>query len=146
MTKYCRVDLSKTNYNTHPNAILLTINQRKQLFNTISEIYIKYCRYKKFKSVVPLFYSEFIAENCDVFGYFYDKDLVAWSLLIRHDHTNVEGIQFAWEYTEPDLKLGFESLMHECAYYKNLGYRYLYLGEASKYKSLLSGYEILGEI
>lgn len=146
MTRYCRIRLEETNYDKHPNAVLLANNQRHSLFNEISSIYIEYCRYKKFPSVVPLFYNEFMNENCDVFGYFYDQKLIAWSLLIRHDNVNVEGIQFAWDYKEPELKLGIESLKHECSYYKQLGYSFLYLGEASKYKSLLSGYEILGTI
>lgn len=146
MTTYCRINLKEANYSLCEDAVLLDSNQRRTLFDNISEIYTKYCRYKKFKSVMPLFYNEFLVDNCDVFGYFMNDKLVAWSLLTRHDNENVEGIQFAWDYEFPNLKLGIRSLMHECAYYKKLGYSYLYLGEASKYKSLLAGYQVLGTI
>ena len=52
-------------------------------------------------------------------------------------------MQFAWDYAKPELKLGHLSLRSECAYYKDLGYEYYYLGEAHKYKSELKGFEIL---
>jgi hypothetical protein len=50
------------------------------------------------------------------------------------------------DYNNPELKLGYESLKHECTVYKTLGYQYLYLGEAVTYKSKLQGYEVLGNL
>ena len=58
----------------------------------------------------------------------------------------MESLQFAWNYKQPDLQLGKLSLEHECAYYKNLGYKYLYMGESADYKAQFDGYEILGPI
>ena len=52
---------------------------------------------------------------------------------------------FAWNYKNPVLKLGIESLKNECAIYKNKGYKYLYLGQAAEYKKI-DGYEELGPI
>lgn len=146
MIEYCRVDLSKTNYELCSCARLLTVDEIQSYYPTICEIYKTYCRHKQFKSVVPLFYEEFLADRSDVIGYFYEEELIAWSLIARYDRENIEGIQFAWDYKIPELRLGIESLKHECAYYKQSGYVYFYLGEATEYKSFLSGYEILGEI
>lgn len=146
MTEYCRIALLKTNYELSLAAKLLTVGGREENYARINEIYTTYCRYKKFTSVMPLFYEEFLNVKSDVIGYYHANELVAWSLLTSYDNENVEGIQFAWDYKTPSLHLGTVSLQHECAYYKKLGYSYLYLGEAATYKSLIQGYEILGEI
>ena len=45
-----------------------------------------------------------------------------------------------------DLELGRRSLEHECAYYKQLGYEYLYLGQVAEYKTHFDGYEQLGKL
>lgn len=95
---------------------------------------------------MPIFNSEYHDPNNDIIGYFDDNVLVAFSLLRKYDKTNVEAIQFAWTYHNPKLKLGLQSLEHECALYKNLGFQFLYLGEANEYKSKIDGFEILGPI
>jgi arginyl-tRNA--protein-N-Asp/Glu arginylyltransferase len=69
---------------------------------------------------------------------------VAWSLCCRYDKHNVESVQFAWNYQQPELELGLRSIEHECAYYKQLGYHYLYLGGVAEYKTQFDGYEQLG--
>ena len=51
--------------------------------------------------------------------------------------------QFAWDYAEPKLKLGYRSIRSECAYYKKAGYKYYILGDLDKYKEELKGYEII---
>ena len=51
--------------------------------------------------------------------------------------------QFAWDYADPSLKLGYKSIRNECAYYKSLGYRYFILGDEDKYKQELKGFEII---
>lgn len=112
----------------------------------LNEIYKKYCRYKKFESVMPIFISEYTDLHSDVMGYYDGDRLVAFSLIKVHDHENVECVQFAWDYENPKLRLGIESLKHECAMYRDKGYRYMYLGEADEYKSHIDGYEELGPI
>ena len=95
---------------------------------------------------MPIFDSEYVDIKNDIIGYF-DKDtLVAFSLLRRYNQFDVEALQFAWTYHEPKLRLGIESLKHECAVYKNLGYKFLYLGEADEYKSEIDGFEKLGPV
>ena len=62
----------------------------------------------------------------------------------RYDLRNVESVQFAWNYKEPKLRLGIESLKTECAIYRDRGFQYLYLDYAHEYKKNIQGFEILG--
>jgi hypothetical protein len=140
---YCRIDLNKTNYRELENYKLLCAKD----FESITEIYKTYCKYKDFQSVVPIFYEEIASSISEVIGY-YDKDkLVAFSLLNLYPSLKtVCAEQFAWNYESPCLRLGYRSLENECARYKRLGYRYLYLGEYDDYKSQFDGFEIVGKL
>jgi hypothetical protein len=137
---YARIDLKKINY---------TVLQSNWKFihqpniDELNNIYIQYCKHKRFKSVMPIFNSEYTDTNNDVIGYFDSDHLVAFSLIKKYDSNNVEALQFAWTYHNPKLRLGITSLQHECALYKQLGYKFLYLGEANEYKSKIQGFEIL---
>ena len=51
------------------------------------------------------------------------------------DDENAEAVQFAWDYANPKLTLGLKTLRHECAYYKEKGFKYLYIGGADEYKN-----------
>ena len=140
---YARIDLSQTDYPLLDTAwSVIQIPDPQQL----NEIYTKYCRYKQFKSVMPIFDSEYIDQRNDVIGYWYNDKLVAFSLLRRYDYINVEAVQFAWDYAEPKLGLGISSLKNECAYYKQRGFQYLYLGGADEYKKKIQGFETLGPL
>lgn len=142
---YARIDLSKTFYQHIPSSkILYLVN-----VENMNRIYKKYCEYKKFKSVMPIFDSEYRDPDINVHGYYDPEDstrLVAFSLIKIYDKVNVEAIQFAWDYVKPELELGIKSLKHECAFYKERGYKYLYLGGAEEYKSKIDGFEILGPL
>jgi hypothetical protein len=83
----------------------------------------------------------------DILGYYNPSGcLVAFSLIRQHDQHNAEAIQFAWDYQEPQLRLGIHSLENECARYKRLGYHHLYLGFADEYKQKFDGFELLGPL
>lgn len=111
----------------------------------LNAIYADYCRYKNFDSVMPLFDSQFTDVKNDIYGYPDSSGkIVAFSMVRRYDSVSAESLQFAWDYTEPSLRLGIRSLKHECAIYKNWGFKYLYLGQVDEYKSKLDGFEILG--
>jgi hypothetical protein len=140
MSIYARVDLSKCTYSPMDNYKIL------KSFNIpeLNEIYKKYCRYKKFKSVMPIFESDYT--NNDVIGYYDNDKLVAFSIIIRQDKENVEALQFAWDYKNPKLFLGLKSLRSECAIYRDLGFKYMYLGEAHSYKKQIEGFEVLGPL
>ena len=140
---YARIDLTLTNYNT---STFKWQYIRSPDIDQLDTIYQQYCSYKKFKSVMPIFASEYTDPKNDIIGYFDNDMLVAFSLLRRYDTKNVEAVQFAWTYTNPKLRLGIESLKQECAIYKTLGFKFLYLGEADEYKSKIDGFEILGSL
>lgn len=139
---YARINLTDTNYQKldcqrilHPAPI-----------SDLQTIYKSYCDHKRFKSVMPIFDSEFVDPKNDVIGYYDQGQLVAFSLMRRYDADNVEAIQFAWDYANPKLRLGIESLKSECALYKARGFRYLYLGEANEYKREIDCFEMLGPL
>lgn len=139
---YARINLQNTNYSVMPTNWALIKNPD---IEELSGIYKKYCQYKKFQSVMPIFPSEFTNVDNDIIGYYDNEQIVAFSLLRKYDKFNIEAVQFAWTYNNPKLQLGIQSLKHECALYKQLGYKFLYLGEADEYKSKINGFEILGE-
>lgn len=141
--KFGRIDLSKTNYVQLDQYIIFV----DPPVDRLQQIYQQYCQYKQFDSVMPMFESQFREANSDVFGYYNNNnELVAFSIVKRHDRANAETLQFAWDYADSKLRLGIRSLEHECAYYKAQGFEYLYLGNANEYKQKMSGFEFLGPI
>lgn len=140
--KYARIDLAETNY--------WPINNQKRLYefdiNELNRIYRAYCDHKQFASVMPIFDIQYTDEHTDVIGYYDNNKLVAFSLIRTYDQDNAESLQFAWDYANPKLRLGIESLKNECAVYKARGFSYLYLGQDDEYKRELDGYEILGKL
>jgi hypothetical protein len=141
--KFCRINLSKTNYSLYSGAERFTWASGLAPYETI---YQAYCVHKQFESVMPLFLQQFQDPNNDTHVYSNGTDRVAWSLCRRWDERNVESLKFAWNYRDPELQLGQRSLEHECAYYKQLGYEYLYLGAVAEYKTRFDGYEQLGPL
>lgn len=137
---YGRINLSKTNYNV---TLEYKVLQHPDV-ERISNIYRDYCLYKQFESVYPLFPSEWNKPHMDLIGYWHNHQLVAFSMYHKYDNKNVHADQFAWDYKNPALKIGYKSLRTECALYKAWGYDYIYIGEHYEYKSEIQGYEILG--
>lgn len=135
---YSRINLEKTNYSKYELIWSYTIYPD---ITKLNDIYKTYCRYKKFKSFMPIFDSEY--RNNEIISYRHHGKLVAWSMIAIHDDENIESYQFAWDYANPELRLGIKSLKNECAIYKERGYKYFYLGDAAKYK-MIDGYEELG--
>ncbi len=144
--KFCRIDLSKTSYNKLNYAQLLSPVQKDDYADKLIDIYTQYCKYKKFESVMPLFKGIIFDRYTDIFVYYTNNELSAVSIIKRYDNKNAESLQFAWNYKQPELFLGIKSLEHECAYYKQQGFDYLYLGLVSEYKKNFQGYEELGPL
>lgn len=140
---YARINLSLTDYST---SIIPWTYLKNPDINQLNRIYQTYCQYKKFTSIMPIFDSEYTDPKNDIIGYFDTGSLIAFSLLRKYDTDNVEAVQFAWTYSNPKLRLGIESLKQECAIYKSLGFKFLYLGQADEYKFNLDGFEILGSL
>ena len=140
--QFARIDLSKTNYE---QSVKWECFRRPDI-NKLNSIYRDYCKYKRFASVMPIFDSRYTDPMTDVLGY-YDRDkLVAFSLIRRFDEHNALCDQFAWNYNNPKLRLGIETMKTECAIYKERGFKYLYLEQAHLYKSEIDGFEILGPL
>jgi hypothetical protein len=112
----------------------------------LQDIYRTYCIYKHFASVMPLFDSQFTDPDTDVLGYYDNKLLVAFSLIKRYNDKNALCAQFAWNYRNPKLRLGIQSLRTECAIYRERGFEYLYLDQAHLYKQGITGFELLGPL
>jgi len=134
---YARINLDKTNYSKIGSFKMLLNPDPKQL----DEIYYKYCNHHKFNSVMPLFDKDYYSN--DIFGYYDGDVLVAFSMIAVYDDKNTEAVQFAWDYANPKLQLGLKTLKHECAYYKERGFKYLYIGGADEYKNKMNGLEIM---
>ncbi len=142
--KFCRINLSKTNYSVMPEGTWNIIQDRN--CDQLNDIYKAYCRYKKFDSVMPVFDLQYLDTSVDLIGYYDNGSLVAWDMIRVYDSKNAEALQFAWNYSNPDLRLGIESLKNACAIYKDRGFEYLYLGMTAKYKQDIDGYEELGPV
>ena len=75
---YARIDLSQTNYDLMPNCKKITCPFPHQL----EPIYDAYCKYKQFKSVMPIFPEEYYDDKNEVYGYYNKEEkLVAFSYL-----------------------------------------------------------------
>jgi hypothetical protein len=138
--QFARIDLSKTNYEP-------TVKWTKLVYPDIDQlnsIYRDYCLHKRFASVMPIFDSRYTDPMTDVIGYYDENRLAAFSLIRRYDHKNALCDQFAWDYQNPRLRLGIETLKTECAIYKAQGFEYLYLEQAHLYKQSMDGFELLG--
>lgn len=138
----CRIDLTKTKYK-QINFILLGL----QDFPLCEQIYKKYIQHNDIENPHPVFEEEWNTEakyNADVLGYYDKNELVAWSLTYKFpSKKTVIADQFAWNYANPKLKLGYKTIRSECAYYKSKGFKYFILGDPDKYKEELQGYEII---
>jgi len=138
--QFGRINLQSTSYNNYANC--------RQLdpvpVDDLQRIYRDYCLHKHFQSVIPMVAGRFTAPNTEVFGY-YDQDrLVAWSMYRIWDQHNVLSDHFAWDYRNPRLRLGVVSLENECAIYRDRGYQWMYFESVEPYMLDIEGFETLG--
>lgn len=143
--QFARIDLKHNtdlvcvdwHYITEPSAVTI---------HALRDVYRNYCIYKHFASVMPLFDTQFTDLDTDVIGYTHAGELVAFSLIKRYNDKNALCAQFAWNYQNPKLQLGIQSLRTECAIYRERGFEYLYLDQAHLYKQGITGFELLGPL
>jgi|LauGreSBDMM110SN_4_FD.fasta_scaffold96635_2 hypothetical protein len=140
--QYARIDLAKTTYQPTVDYRYLSANDESIV--ELNNIYRTYCIYKHFASVMPMFLRQYTDPMTDIIGYYDNNQLVAFSLIKRFDNDNALCEQFAWTYHKPRMRLGIESLITECAIYRERGFQYLYLDQAHLYKQGLEGFELLG--
>lgn len=143
--QFARINLEKTNYTPSVHWQYIT-DFDSTVLDKLDDIYRTYCIYKHFASVMPMFHSRYRDTMSDVIGYYDKEKLVAWSLIRRFDNNNALCDQFAWNYHNPKMRLGIETLKTECSIYKEQGFKYLYLEQAHLYKQELDGFEILGPL
>lgn len=139
--QYCRIDLSCTNYKEIHHRKLTTNDYNRSL-----EIYHEYCIHKNFDPFHyhPLWIDQFNDDSVDVLGYYDQDELVAFSMIYLFPTSLCcYADQFAWDYKNPKLRLGYKSIRSECARYKRMGYQYYYLGEVTNYKQQLQGFELV---
>jgi hypothetical protein len=140
--KFGRIDLTKTTYSVTLDAHLLS----PVPVDEINRVYKIYCLHKDFKSVMPMVPGRFLVPGTEVFGYYEQDRLIAWSMYRIWDAENVVIDHHAWDYNNPKLRLGFNSLQNECAIYRNRGYRFMYFESIETYMLKLQGFEILGPV
>jgi len=140
--QFARINLSQTNYTQSVEWQYL----RDPDIPVLNKIYRDYCIYKHFASVMPIFDSRYTDSMTDVIGYYDNNKLVAFSLIRRYDNKNALCDQFAWNYHNPRLRLGIQTLQTECAIYRERGFQYLYLEQAHLYKQSMAGFELLGPL
>ena len=140
--QFARIDLGRTDYTPSVKWEYL----RDPDIPKLNQIYRDYCKYKHFASVMPIFDSRYTDSMTDVIGYYDNEKLVAFSLIRRYDNHNALCDQFAWNYHNPKLRLGIETLQTECAIYRERGFHYLYLEQAHLYKQSMAGFELLGPL
>jgi arginyl-tRNA--protein-N-Asp/Glu arginylyltransferase len=109
------------------------------------DIYRKYCEYKQFDSVMPLFEQQFRDVSTEIVGYFSNRKLVAFSLIKLYDSNNIDALQFAWDYETPQLSLGSVSTYLEVEIARREGCQHYYMMGGyevdSAYKAQLGGFE-----
>lgn len=135
-----RINLKLTSYTVKLNAKLLDPVPIEE----IKRVYKEYCVYKKFTSVVPIIPGRFLMPGTEVLGYFEQDKLIAWSMYRIWDEKNIVSDYHAWDYKNPNLRIGQISLENECALYREQGYHFMYFESVETYMQNLQGFEILG--
>lgn len=138
--KFGRIDLTKTTYSVTLDAQLLN----PVPIDDINRVYKAYCLHKKFKSIMPMIPGRFSVPGTEVFGYYKQDRLIAWSMYRIWDNRSVVIDHHAWDYSNPSLRLGLKSLQNECAIYRNRGYQFMYFESFEPYMFKLQEFEILG--
>ena len=140
--KFGRIDLTKTTYSVTLNAHLLNPVPVGEL----NRVYKAYCQYKNFTSVMPMVPGRFLIPGTEVFGYYEQDHLIAWSMYRIWDSESIVVDHHAWDYGNPKLRIGLRSLENECALYRNRGYRFMYFESMESYMLDLQGFEVLGTL
>ena len=109
----------------------------------LDHIYDSYCYHKGFKKYFEI--DQYHAWD-KVIGY-YDREqyLCAYSKLRQYSKSSVETLMFAWDYKDPKLQLGKQSLWYELDLCQQQGFEQVYIGSAyetsSLYKKNYPGFE-----
>jgi hypothetical protein len=141
MSKHAYIALQDTNYKPLLDYEILT-NIKDPAW--LIDIYLEYCRYKKWESVQPMFPGEFTDPRVEIVTYKHQGSVVAWTYIRKLDETVIDNMQFSWNYREPKLKLGYKSIRTECAIYRDRGFTEMLIATEMHYKKQLQGYNVYG--
>lgn len=151
LSRSTRVHIPETNYKEynedwhicHELTMPMWINHQvlhcdKEVLQDILNAYIKKHSFTDFG------YALLESHRTKFFLYYQNKKLVAFTKM-QFYHEDVETYLFAWDYKNPELRLGEVTLQHEIAWAKKLRYEYLYTGSgyerSSIYKADVDGFE-----
>ena len=95
---------------------------------------------------MPLVPGRLTIPGTEVFGYYDNDRLIAWSMYRVWDDKSIVIDHHAWDYNDPKLRIGLTSLQNECALYRNRGYEFMYFESIAPYMLNLQGFEILGTL
>ena len=141
MTFGC-IDLTATAYIASLNYYMLNPVPIDQL----QKVYRDYCKHKNFHSVMPMVPGRFLVPGTEVFGYYGEHGLQAWSMYRIWDYQSVVCDHHAWDYRVPQLRLGRTSLENECAVYRDRGFKFMYFESVESYMYSMQGFKTLGPI
>jgi len=110
----------------------------------VLRVYRAYCAHKHFHSVMPMVPGRFSVPGTEVWGYRDQGRLVAWSMYRVWDPESVVCDHHAWDYRNPQLRLGIRSFQNECAIYRDRGFKFMYFESVEPYMFDLQGFKILG--
>ena len=135
-TRSTRVQLADNNFKKYdPDRIRSVIFNPDQIpRRELDHIYDSYCYQKGFKKYFEV--DEYHPWDI-VIGYHNRIDeLCAYSKLRRYSDQSIETLMFSWDYKEPELELGKQSLWWELDWCQQNGYQYAYIGSAYEKSSL----------
>ena len=112
--------------------------------DTTEKIYNQYCKYKGFSDLFHPEVTNWL--DCDYKMVYYDNhNPIAWSKMRMYTEYAMETVLFVWDYTNPKLRVGINSLIHELHWAKGNNFKYVYMGpgyeNGSIYKANIDGFE-----
>ena len=141
---YAKVNLQETKYKPGFRNLDYKLLPKDTDPAPLLEIYRQYAIYKKFQSTWPIYPDEFSKPYNDVIAYYDKGEIVAWTIIFLLAKNAVRNMQFAWNYHDPKLKLGYKSIRNECGIYRLKGYKEMLIDQDQNYKKLLQGYAEFG--
>ena len=144
-TRSTRINLAGNNYKKYNDDVINYIIFKPDEIPTseLDHIYDSYCYHKKFKKYFEV--DQYPAWDT-VVGYLDENsNLCAYSKLRRYSPISIETVMFAWDYKNPSLQLGKQSLYWELEWCQQQGYTHAYTGsgyeKSSLYKADYPGFE-----
>lgn len=137
------VDVAEREFIDNNKTIFYAMNPSLSVAET-ENIYSDYCTYKKFNDFFHPEVTNWL--DSDYKMVYYNKtNPIAWSKMRMYSESALETVLFAWNYKDPKLSVGTNSLIHEINWAKENSFQYVYLGPGyeagSIYKADINGFE-----